>query len=548
MSFTLRSQIGALPQPTTGLKYRFKAVFHKHYWRKVGLQWMKRKGAVLVLIWFLLIQSGYYLIRHKFIWQTTVSNIAVPSTGFMVMVILSPIAGWLADVYFGRYNVIKRSIWTVWSSSACLTISSVIVEFVNGYEHAGSNIIDAALLIITEFGLVGFFSNILQFSMDQLPDASTEEIISFIRWMVWTTFSSAIALNYSLFCVQKKFQIIGLLVVTAYLTLAVCLDSLFNCHLIKEPVTGNPFRLVYSVIRYAIKTKQPRFRSAFTFHEEELPSRIDFGKHKYGGPFTTEQVEDVKTFLRLILVIVVSGALPGPTLFLEYAESKLNDQFLSPKEMVKGCYTGKDLSFLQFGFGFILIPFYDFIIRPIFYKCIPAISSHLKMLIGFTFLLLRVLAFLTIDLYANQTTSITLNKTCIFGNKTDMFTDVLDHRWFSLLEVMDCFFTIFAFIGILEFLCSQVPYSMKGIFMGILISIFSVFTILGVVIFIPFILNLPILSSGILSCGFWCFLSEAIMISIGLLLSMAVIKWYKKRRREDVLPNEHIYAERYYSS
>ena len=86
---------------------------------------------------------------------------------------------------------------------------------------------------------------------------------------------------------------------------------------------------------------------------------------------------------------------------------------------------------------------------------------------------------------------------------------------------------------------------MKGIFVGIFFSIFSVFVVLGVVVFIPFVLDLPILRNSILSCGFWCFLSEAIMISIGLLFSMAVVKWYKKRRRQDVLPNEHIFAEHY---
>ena len=505
---------------------------------------MKRKGAILVLIWFLLLQSGYYLIRHKLIWKTTVSNIALPGICFMAIVFLSPIAGWLADVYFGRYNIIKWSILIVWSSSLLLTISSVIAEFASGYEQICKNI-DAALLIIMAIGLVGFFSNALQFSMDQLPDASTEEIVSYIRWMAWTDFTSAIALNYSLFCVQEKLKSIGLLVVTSYLTLAVCLDFLFNHHLIKEPVIGSPLRLIFRVIRYAIKTKQPRFRSAFTFHEDEPPSRIDFGKHKYGGPFTTEQVEDVKTFMRLILVIVVSGALPGPSFFLEFAESKLTNQFLSPKNIVEDCYTGKDLSLLPFGFGFILIPCYDFIIRPIFYKYLPAPSSYLKLFVGFLLMLLRVLAYMSIDLHANQ---VTHNKTCIFNGETGTFKDVMDYRWFSLMEVMDCLHGILLFIGVVELLCSQVPYSMKGIFTGIFISIFSLFLALGVVIFIPFVLNLPIWSNGALSCGFWCFFSEAITISIGLLLSVAVVKWYKKRRREDVLPNEHVFAERYYSS
>ena len=74
-------------------------------------------------------------------------------------------------------------------------------------------------------------------------------------------------------------------------------------------MTQNPFKLIYKVIRYAIKQKHPRCRSAFTYCEDELPSRIDFGKSKYGGPFTTEQVEDVKTFLRLLLMVALVSVL-----------------------------------------------------------------------------------------------------------------------------------------------------------------------------------------------------------------------------------------------
>ena len=42
-----------------------------------------------------------------------------------------------------------------------------------------------------------------------------------------------------------------------------------------------------------------------------LYTHIDFGKNKYGGPFTTEhaQVKDVKTFLRLLCLSIVGGIL-----------------------------------------------------------------------------------------------------------------------------------------------------------------------------------------------------------------------------------------------
>ena len=71
-----------------------------------------------------------------------------------------------------------------------------------------------------------------------------------------------------------------------------------------EPVMQNPYKLAYEVIKYTIKNKHPQCRSAFTYWEGELPSRIDFGKNKYGGPFTTEQVEDVKMFSHVLALVV----------------------------------------------------------------------------------------------------------------------------------------------------------------------------------------------------------------------------------------------------
>ena len=518
--------------------------------KRIQVLWLKRKGAILVLMWWHFLLCGYYLIRHKSLWQVHGSRIVIPAVAFAVVTLISPVAGWLADARFGRYNVLKWGIWIAWISSMLLTVSSVIAGLVTSYEQVNSSIIEAVTLFVMMVGIVGCFSNIIQFSMDQLPDASTEEIVSFIRWLVWTYFSSGAVLNYTLFCTKKEYKLIGLLVVSGSLTIAVCLDILFNHHLVKEPPTENPFKLVFEVVRYAIKNKQPRYRSAFTYSEDRLPSRIDFGKAKYGGPFTTEQVEDVKTFVRLLIVVVVSGALPGPTFFLEYAQSRMINQFVNPTDVVDGCYTAKDLSFVYFGCGFIAIPLYDFVIRPIFYKCIPSISSYWKILLGFFLLLLQLLAFMSIDLIANQKYTSVENTTlqCLFSDNYGVFESVLDHRWFSIIQIIECIFTLLAFIGILEFLCAQIPYTMKGVFMGSLISIVCVSFALGAAAFIPFTLNLSLWSKSALSYGFWYFLTEAIAISTGLLLLMAVFKWYKKRRREDVLPNEQIFAERYYSS
>ena len=63
---------------------------------------------------------------------------------------------------------------------------------------------------------------------------------------------------------------------------------------------------------------------------------------------------------------------------------------------------------------------------------------------------------------------------------------------------------------------------------------------------IPFMHNLSIWGKGIISCGFWYGLTLlAIEGTAGIVLHL-ILKTYKRRKREDVLPNEHIFAERYY--
>jgi peptide/histidine transporter 3/4 len=40
---------------------------------------------------------------------------------------------------------------------------------------------------------------------------------------------------------------------------------------------------------------------------DERPSRLDFAKERFGGPFSTEQVEDVKILFRIVLILLAVG-------------------------------------------------------------------------------------------------------------------------------------------------------------------------------------------------------------------------------------------------
>ena len=71
-----------------------------------------------------------------------------------------------------------------------------------------------------------------------------------------------------------------------------------------EEIKRNPLKTVMQVLKYSYRHNQPEHISAFCYCENKLPSRIDLGKSKYGGPFTYEQVEDVKTMFMLLLLIL----------------------------------------------------------------------------------------------------------------------------------------------------------------------------------------------------------------------------------------------------
>ena len=231
-----------------------------------------------------------------------------------------PIAGCLADLRYGRYKLVKISMWLVWVCVLIQCAMSIVFQVMG--ELNGNSLptaVNIALLILTTLGLAGFLSNIIQFGMDQLRDAPTTEITSFIVWYLWTW-------SVGILCVVIQSCFCGLvasLFIPACVSLALCLDSLFNHWLIKEPVVQNPFRLFFGVLHYAVQNKYPHQRSAFTYWEDKPYSRIDLAKNKYGGPFSTEQVEDVKVILRVLAILIFVSLGGGLTTALSSADIKM---------------------------------------------------------------------------------------------------------------------------------------------------------------------------------------------------------------------------------
>ena len=523
---------------------------------KYQLRRIKNKGAILALMFSFLVWSVYfYIFSVSFDYCRPCYYAIIMPIGMMF-----PIAGCLADLYFGRFKVLYWSVLVMWISSVLLTVTFIAPKYVEPYESS-QIYLQVVFTAFLGLGYGGFQANIIQFSIDQLTDASSNEIISCINWYAWVYLSCGGILNYIRTC---SYKFITPLLICVSLCIVTSLLFVFKNFFIIEPPTQNPFKLIFGVIKYAIKTKQPRQRSAFTFWEDNLPPRIDFGKSKYGGPFSTGQVEDVKTFLRMVGIIVLVGIVFGLTNESGFRSSF--DNFINSQASTNSlgdCLVSSIYVNIYYITGMVLIPVNEFIIHPIFRRCLPHIVSHWKVGLGIGLHIGRYIVFIILVTHIRQHAAgpyviaadyeysaiNTSLSECLLYEDTFVLKETLDYQWFALPEFLSTISDLLIVIGAIEFYCAQVPYSMKGLIAVIFYTCLGISLIFNRALLYAFEVKSVLWSGGTkFSCAFWYLQTKIILLVILLTCVTILMKLYKRRKREDVLPNEHIFAERYYST
>ena len=536
------------------------------------MRMLKNKGAILVLLWNFLVWSVFNNSRDAAIGFRSVAR-AHSSLDIIFYVlqalavgVIMPLAGWLADVRFGRYKVISWSLRIMWLSSVMVTLSSVLAQMIGSYNVVHSKLC-LTFFALMGVGFCGFQANIVQFGVDQLLDASTIEITSFIAWYAGSFLSGRFFTSFILSCVQKS-ALFAPLLISFHLSVVMVTHFLFSHLLVKEPSSSDPFRLVYNVVKYMVKNKYPTQRSAFTYCEDYLPSRIDFGKRKYGGPFTTEQVEDVKTLFRSLLVAVIITAFYGVTYtesdYISQLQKAFRRETLSENgPPIQQCFS-EYISFFgaYFTVALVLIPSNEFLIYPLLHRCLPYVKIYAKFVLGAVSRIGMYVTLLALTVYARREYSLnngdlsrgSLNTTlpCLFQATDDSLVEgslisTIDSKWFILPQLLHSLSDLLLVIAMIEFFCAQVPYSMKGIVAGITYGLLSVFLAVNKITSTPFTIDAVSWRSGLtLSCEFWYLLMKVLFLVLITVIS-SIARRYKLRKREDVLPNEQIFAERYYS-
>ncbi len=313
-----------------------------------------------------------------------------------------------------------------------------------------------------------------------------------------------------------------------------------------EKLKINPYKLLYCVIKFAVKHKKPIKRSAFTYCDKEIPSRIDYGKQRYGGPFTTEQVEDVKVLLRIVLVLVTLGPVflldSNINIMLEfYIRGHRNKHDISIK-------TEHNLSIFMPLVVVLSLPFIHFIVKPIFNRVTIGMFKRMGLSIIVTIGIFIIWSIVNIigyaPLFSNSDYCFKLNYSLVLDKHLVHIPVVVTP---IIVQILYGLYTILIKISVLEFISCQTPQHMKGIVFGIWYFIQSVFLLLSAIISYIFYAHFNVLlDSPQLNCAFIYYMVN-IIIGVGCLIIFTVAsRRYKYRKRDDIC-NVYQYAENYYS-
>ena len=229
--------------------------------------------------------------------------------------VIYPIAGLLADTYFGRYQVIHFGLWLLWIGFGLLAISEALM--VLSIPIAVQYVLPVVSAVVISIGAGSVEVNTISFGVDQLAQGCpSEELSSYFYWLYFNRNTGALApllvsflygiiygkehsnILYSLESLLAM-TLISIAMITHY-----CLQNWY----FKDRQRENPLKSIINVTYFSatVKRHPPIRNRPFRYGEGKKP-RIELAKIEYDGEFSSEEVENVKTFYQMLFLLFTLG-------------------------------------------------------------------------------------------------------------------------------------------------------------------------------------------------------------------------------------------------
>ena len=539
-------------------------------------------SAVLIIYWNSLHYNYTYISSMYF---------PLPYAVLAFVMMFYPLSGFIADVCCGRMKTIVVSLLFLFSSNILWLLGLFTgisikqhITFDEIFNHQGLLIVIFTCIAVVTFiiGLASYQANFIQLGLDQLFEAPSQYLGLFIHYATLAFHSGSLLflLAFPFFlCIkgngadkERKIASIILVMTMSVVPILLLLVSCWKRHwFYSEPGRSNPYKTVYDIIKFVKNHKYPLRRSAFTYSDRYIPSRLDFAKERYGGPFTTEQVENVKTFFRILLFLFAVGPVfsmevpQSPFLFPMFNRHILSLVQIHKHKLSKYFCTKEQAWYVILVSGsiknilttLIVFPVYIWVVFSFLRNKIPKLFHRLG--VGIVICILGVVSLLIIDVVGHSMNKeANLNHTqCVFRsftiNNTLVTSSTLNLHWSVLIppNLLLGIGPLLVVATTFEFISAQSPQSMKGLLVGVFFAIRGLFRLLNSIIIIPLSLKHPWAGARFLehppmtNCGFVYLLLTCVSGLIGLILFSVAAKKYKYRRRDEGMFRQHDVEEIY---
>ena len=539
------------------------------------------KAALLILLWSLVVGIIYFTAKEVLLFgvrllvkrDTLVHSYDVLIISYLLLLVyfIYLPAGYLADVCTGRYRIIIVSLCLMACAMLCLSVGSVLlftgyteVPVGNAKPHgiALYAVLFAGGSLILIVGFAGYEANHIQFGLDQLSELPSQYVGLFVHWVEWIVQCGGILahfINLVIHHCTKNNVIVHMawsipfvftVLQSTILAFTFCKRHWFSV----EAAQNNPYKMVARVLNFARKHKYPlhNHEELTDSDDDHEPGRIDFAKERYGGPFTTEQVEDVKTFFRILLILLALApvfameVLSGPVLSIFIRHVSMpehpNATTCTFKEIILNAIFFRNLAT---AFLFLV---YIWLIYSVLRRCVPKIFTRIT--IGSVVLMTGIFCMFLIELFAHVSHYKRHGEgvRCLFHDFKQIESDTphLDVPW--AVNLVPGFLLQMGISIVItttfEFISAQTPQAMKGLMIGVMFTIRGVAAMLISTAIVPFSIHsiwgtkrMKLHPPPVISCGFGYLLLTCIVGMAGLVLFRVTIKRYKYRKRRNRIYN-----------
>ena len=544
---------------------------HKHQWSPI-----LKSGMIILIFW----NVGISLMFTSYKYVPALNNYFTTYGLDAVMLLFSPLAVYLADTRWGRRKTVTNSLcfmfWSVLMIVVfnCLVTIGFIPIFTNP-EHAWNsrNTIATVLLglafvppcilgiMLIIVSLVAYSANVIQLGWDQLHALPKENAMLYIHWFVWSSFIGQIILKwiYGIAASEElTYSFIGqtlVMTVPGFLlafAISLCCAYQYKSKLFKvDDQIQNPYKIIKDTIRFAKLNKRTSLSRGE--NSERPHSRLDAAKEEFGGPFDSDKVENVKTFISLCFIMLSLG----PTLAIEIAASEQLPHFayhIDPSNASNAFI----ISALTPLVVLVLVPVYTCLLRPCIRKRTPGPLTRISL--GMILFFVSILICLVIDTLGHVSTQSTAcflahdyplppyvsykPQDCQDVNTTSHDNDAnstLSGTKFTCLiplgvsisallipYIINGVAYVLFYISVYEFIWMQAPDKMKGVVIGVFFAIKGGFQLLALLlVYAPFTAWSSYTAHYFPSCGSVYWLINAIVALVGI----TAFVWRARRYR-----------------